>query len=164
MERCVYKTPNIAAQIKNGQFPTLGNSPEIDTTGTAGVRKPFAIGGVSGSLERFPGLTKIRIVQNLAYSPGSHEFTRNRHKKSRKELEVHLQESRRRFREFGAISRPYQIPPCSKPWPIAQGRVFQSPINLMPGWVKFFISISDPATSRSLNRGKRGLFALCSTL
>ena len=31
-----------------------------------------------------------------------------------------LEGFRRRFREFGAISRTYQNPPCSKPWAIAQ--------------------------------------------
>ena len=41
------------------------------------------------------------------------------HKQSRKELEIHLEACRRRFREFGAIlSGSYQSPPCSKPWVI----------------------------------------------
>ena len=48
------------------------------------------------------------------------EFTRNRHKQSRKELEIHFQACRRRFWEFGAISRTYQNPPCSKALAIAQ--------------------------------------------
>ena len=48
------------------------------------------------------------------------EFKPNRHKQSRKEIEIILQVYRRRFREFGAISRTYQNLPCSKPWAIAQ--------------------------------------------
>ena len=44
------------------------------------------------------------------------EFTRNRPKKSRKELQILLQGFWRRFREFGAISRKCQNRPCSKPW------------------------------------------------
>ena len=48
------------------------------------------------------------------------EFTRNRHKQSRKELEIILQGYKRRFREFWAISRTCQNPSCSKQWAIAQ--------------------------------------------
>ena len=40
---------------------------------------------------------------------------------SPKPLEIHFQACRRRFREFGTISRIYQNPPSSKPWAIAQG-------------------------------------------
>ena len=36
------------------------------------------------------------------------------------ELEIHLQGCRSRFKEFGAISRTFQNPTCSKPWAIAQ--------------------------------------------
>ena len=82
------------------------------------------------SLERFPGLTKIRHVRNHGLQPrlfaqkrpisDPREFARNRHKQSRKEFEIHFQACRRRFWEFGAISRTYQNPPCSKPWAIAQ--------------------------------------------
>ena len=49
-----------------------------------------------------------------------YEFIRNRHKQSRKELEIILGDFRKRFREFGAISRTCQNRPCSKPWAIAQ--------------------------------------------
>ena len=48
------------------------------------------------------------------------EFTRNRHKQSRKELEIILGGFWKRFREFGAISRTCQNRLCSKPWAIAQ--------------------------------------------
>ena len=48
------------------------------------------------------------------------EFTKNLYQQSRKQMEIHLQEHRRRFRKFGAISRSYQNPPCSLPWAIAQ--------------------------------------------
>ena len=51
---------------------------------------------------------------------GPWDFTRNPHQQPRKQLEIHLQAYRRRFREFGAISRTYQNPPCSKPWAVAQ--------------------------------------------
>ena len=37
-----------------------------------------------------------------------------------KELEIHLQGCRSRFKDFEAISRTYQNPPFSKPWAIAQ--------------------------------------------
>ena len=52
------------------------------------------------------------------------EFTQNRHEQSRKVLEIHLQACSRLIREFGAISRTYQNPPCSKPWAI--GKAFCS--------------------------------------
>ena len=48
------------------------------------------------------------------------EFTRNRHKQSRKELKIILLWFRKRFREFRAISRTCQNRPSSKPWAIAQ--------------------------------------------
>ena len=119
--------------LKNGQFSTLANSPEINTNNRANSEKQFqkGLGSVSESLERFPGLAKIRHVQNHGLQPrlfaqrrpifDPWKFTRNRHKQSRKQLEMILEGFRRRFREFGAISRTYQNPPCSKPWAIAQG-------------------------------------------
>ena len=57
--------------LKIGQISTIANSPEIDTNGLARSYKSFYKGlrGVSESLERFPGLTKIRHVQNLGCSP-----------------------------------------------------------------------------------------------
>ena len=118
--------------LKNRQFSTLVNSPEIDPKSRARSQKSFykGLGGVSESLERFPELAKIRHVQNHGLQPrlfaqkppifDTCEFTRNRPKKTRKELEILLQGFRRRFREFGAISRTCQNPPCSKPWAIAQ--------------------------------------------
>ena len=117
--------------LKNGQFSTLANSPEINTNNRANSEKQFqkGLGSVSESLERFPGLTKIRHVQNHGLQPRLFaqrrpifdpcEFTRNQHKGSRKQLEMILEGCRMRFREFGAISRTYQNPPCSKPWAIA---------------------------------------------
>ena len=118
--------------LKNGQFSTLANSPEINTNNRANSQKQFqkGLGSVSESLERFPGLSKIRHVQNHGLQPRLFaqrrpifdpcEFTRNQHKGSRKQLEMILEGCRMRFREFGAISRTYQNPPCSKPWAIAQ--------------------------------------------
>ena len=110
--------------LKNGQYPTLANSPEIDTNSPARSSKSISkhVGGDSGSLERFPGLIKIRHVQNHGLQPrlfaqkrpiaDPREFSRNPHKKSRNQLEIHFQACSRRFREFGAISRTYQNPPC----------------------------------------------------
>ena len=118
--------------LKNRQFSTLVNSPEIDPKSRARSQKSFykGLGGVSESLERFPDLDKIRHVQNHGLQPSifaqkslifdTCEFTRMRPKKSRKELEILLQGFRRRFREFGAISRTCQNTPCSKPWAIPQ--------------------------------------------
>ena len=118
--------------LKNRQFSTLVNSPEIDPKSRARSQKSFykGLGSVSENLERFPELAKIRHVQNHGLQPrlfaqkppifDTCEFTRNRPKQSRKELEILLQGFKRRFREFGAISRTCQNPPCSKPWAIAQ--------------------------------------------
>ena len=118
--------------LKNGRFSTRPNSPEIDTNSRASCYKLFqeGLGGVSESLERFKGLAKIRPFQNHGLQPrlfaqkrpifDQTEFTRNRHKQSRKWLEILLGGFRRRFREFGAISRTLQNPPFSKPWAIAQ--------------------------------------------
>ena len=51
--------------LKIGQFSTLATSPQIGITIPARTRKLFwkGFGGVSESLERFPGLAKIRHVQ-----------------------------------------------------------------------------------------------------
>ena len=118
--------------LKIGQFATLANSTEIDTNCRARSQKSFqeGIGGVSDSLERFPGLAKIGHVQNHGLQPrlfaqkrpnfDPFEFIRNRHKQLRKELEIILGGFRRRFREFGVISRTCQNRPCSEPWAIAQ--------------------------------------------
>ena len=59
------------------------------------------------------------------------EFTRNRYKQSRKELEIILEVFSRRLREFGAISRTCQNPPCSKPWAIAQA-FWRKTVNFRP--------------------------------
>ena len=119
--------------LKNGQISTLSNSPEIDTNSRAKSQKSFqnSLGGISESLERFPGLDQIRHIQNHGLQPKlfaqKHsifdplEFSRNRHKQSRKELEIILEGFRRYFREFGVISRTCPNPPYSKPWAIAQG-------------------------------------------
>ena len=118
--------------LKNGQFSTLANCPAIDTNSGASNQKSFqkAIGGVPESFEGFRGLTKIGHFQNHGLQPRLFaqkrrifdpcEFPRNQHKQSRKEVEITLEGFRRRFREFGAISRTYQNRSCSKPWPIAQ--------------------------------------------
>ena len=118
--------------LKNGRFSTLSNSPEIDTNSRAKSQKSFqkGLGGISESLERFPGLAQIRHFQNHGLQPrlfaqnrpnfDPPEFSQNRHKHSRKELEIILEGFRRHFREFGAISRTCPNPPFSKPWAIAQ--------------------------------------------
>ena len=51
--------------LKIGQFSTLANSPQIGITSPASSQKLFwkGFGGVSESLERFPGVAKIRHVQ-----------------------------------------------------------------------------------------------------
>ena len=56
--------------LKIGQFSTLANSPQIDITSPASSQKIFwkGFGVVSESLERFPGLAKIRHVQK--HGPG----------------------------------------------------------------------------------------------
>ena len=88
--------------IKNGQFPTVANSPEIDTNSPASSQKSIqkGLGGFSESLERFPELTKIRHVQNHGLQPRLFpknrqildpcEFTRNLFQPSRNQLEIHL--------------------------------------------------------------------------
>ena len=64
------------------------------------------------------------------------EFTPNRYKWSRKGLKIYLEGFRRRFREFGAISRTYQNPPFSKPWALAQAYCWKSanfrPLRIHP--------------------------------
>ena len=51
--------------LKIGQFSTLANTPQIAIKSPARTRKLFwkGFGVVSESLERFPGLAKIRHVQ-----------------------------------------------------------------------------------------------------
>ena len=129
--------------LKTGQFSTLANSPEIDTKSRERSQKSFqkGLGGVLENLERFPGVTKIGHVQNHGlqhrlfaqnrpiFDPC--EFTRNRHKESRKKLEIILEGFRRRFRVFAAISRTCQNRPCSKPWAIAQA-FCSKPANFRP--------------------------------
>ena len=58
--------------LKIGKFSTLANTPQIAITSPARTRKLFwkGFGVVSESLERFPGLAKIRHVQKHGYSPG----------------------------------------------------------------------------------------------
>ena len=118
--------------LKNGQISTLSNSPEIDTNSRAKSQKSFqnSLGDISESLERFPGLDQIRHIQNHGLQPRVFaqnlpnfdplEFSGNRHRQSRKELEIILEGFWRHFREFGAISRTCPNPPFSKPWAIAQ--------------------------------------------
>ena len=118
--------------LKNGRFSTLANSLQIDTKSRASSQKLFqeCLGGVSESLERFRRLAKIRPFQNHGLLPrlfaqkwpifDPRQFTLDRHKQTRKQLEILLGRFRRRFREFGAISRTSQNSPCSKPWAIAQ--------------------------------------------
>ena len=118
--------------LKNGRFSTLANSLQIDTKSRASSQKLFqeGLGGVSESLERFRRLAKIRPVQNHGLQPrlfaqkrpifDPRQLTLDRHKRSRKKLEMILVGFRRRFRDFGAISTTCQNPPFSKPWAIAQ--------------------------------------------
>ena len=51
--------------LKIGQFSTIATSPQIDITSPERSQKLFwnGFGGVSESLEQFPGLAKIRHVQ-----------------------------------------------------------------------------------------------------
>ena len=118
--------------LRNRQFRTLSNSPEIDTNSPARTKKGICkhVGGLSGSLVRFPGLTKIRHVQNHGLYPrvfaekppisDPFEFASNGHELYPKVLDIHLQACNRLIGDFGAICRTYQNPPCSKPWAIAQ--------------------------------------------
>ena len=126
--------------LKNGRFSTFAHSLQIDTNSRASSQKLFqeGLGGVSESLERFKGLAKIRPFQNHGLQLrlfaqkrpifDQTEFTRNRHKQSRKWFEILLGGFRRRFREFGAISMSCQIPPCSKPWAIPRLFAQKGPI------------------------------------
>ena len=118
--------------LKIGQVRTIANSPEIHSNSPASTQKYIYkhIGVFSGSLERFPTLSKIRHVQKHLLQPrlfaqnrpssDPSEFTRNPFKQSGKHLEIHLQAYRSPFRKFGAISNTCQNPPCSKAWAIAQ--------------------------------------------
>ena len=118
--------------FKNGQISTIANSPEINLNSRARSQKLLwkGIGGVPEILERFRGLTKIGHFQNHGLQPRLFaqkrpifdpcEFSRNRHKQWRKELEIILEGYRRRFGKFGGISRTYQNRSFSKPWAIVQ--------------------------------------------
>ena len=118
--------------LKSGQVRTLANSPEINSNSPASTQKYIYkhLGVFSGSLERFPTLSKIRHVQKHLLQPrlfaqnrpssDPSEFTRNPFKQSRKHIEIHLQAYRSPFRKFGKISNTCQNPPCSKAWAIAQ--------------------------------------------
>ena len=118
--------------LKMGRFRTLANSHGIFTNILKNSWKStFKHGGdVSESLGRFLKVTKIRSLQNDGLQPrlfaknrsisDTCEFSRNLYKQAQKQLEIHLQACRRRFRKFGTISRTYQNPPPSKPWAIAQ--------------------------------------------
>ena len=57
--------------VKIDRFRTLGNSPEISWNNSANTLKAICrhAGGISGSLGRFPALTKIRY-KTMGYSPG----------------------------------------------------------------------------------------------
>ena len=59
------------------------------------------------------------VLCNLRHLPKSAMF-KPMNEQFRKQLEIHLEASMRRFREFGAIAGTYQNPLCSKPWTIAQ--------------------------------------------
>ena len=116
--------------LKIGRFPTPANSNGIFTNKPKNSQKSICkhAGDVSESLGRFLALTKIRRLQNHGLQPrlfvqngsisDTCEFSRNLYKQAQKQSEIHLQGCRRRFREFGTISRTYQNPPSSKPWAI----------------------------------------------
>ena len=118
--------------VKIGRFRTLWNSPEIFTNIVESSWKSICkhVRGDLGSLERIPTLTQIRHFQNHGLQPrlfgqnrpisNPSEFTRNRHQDSRKQLQIHLQAYRKKFREFGTNPNTYPNPPFSKPWAIAQ--------------------------------------------
>ena len=118
--------------VKICRFRTLRNSPEIFTNILERSWKSICkeIGGVSGSLERFPTLTQIRHFQNHGLQPrrfgqnrpisDTSEITRSLNQHCRKQLEIHLQGNRRRFGQFGTIPDTYPNPPCSKPWAMAE--------------------------------------------
>ena len=57
--------------LKNCQFSTLANSPEIDTDSIERNYKSFSkgYGLVSESLEEFRGLAKIRFFKTVGYCP-----------------------------------------------------------------------------------------------
>ena len=118
--------------LKIGEFRTLANSHGIFTNMFKNSSKSTFkhAGDVSESLGRFLALSKIRPLQNHGLQPrlfaqnrsisDTCEFSRNLYKQAQKQLEIHFQVCRGRFREFGTISRTYQNPPSSKPWAIAQ--------------------------------------------
>ena len=96
----------------------------------------------------------------MGYSPGFFaqnrsnfdrcEFTLNRHKQSRKVLEIIFVGFKRRLREFGAISRTCQNRPCSKPWAIAQAFCSKS--------VKFRPLRINPRSTQTVPQGDRNYF------
>ena len=118
--------------LKIGQISTLANSSEIDTNSCARSQKSFqeGLGGVSESLERFPGLAKIGHVQNHGLQPRLFaqkrpnfdpcEFIRNRHKQSRKELEIILRRVQEAFQRVWSDFQDLQKSAMFKPWAIAQ--------------------------------------------
>ena len=117
--------------LKIGRFRTLANSHRIFANMLKNSLKyTFKDDGdVSESLGRFLKLTKTRRLQNHGLQPrlfaqnrsisDTCEFSRNLYKQAQKQLEIHLQACRRRFRVYGPISQTYQNPPSSKPWAIA---------------------------------------------
>ena len=138
---------------KSANFGPLRIRPKSTRTIPQAVRNPFAsIGDLSGSLERFLALTKIRHVQNHGLNLqalmaqafcsrlanfgtllNSHQlFTKNL-ACSWNSICKHVGDV---FREFGMISGTYQNPPSSIPWattrPFAQNRPISDPWKLCP--------------------------------
>ena len=154
--------------LKNGQFPTIASSPQIDTNSPARSQKSIqkALGGFSESLQRFPELTKIRHIEKHGLQPrvfaqkrpisDPQELTPNRHKQSRKKLEIHLEGFRRRFREFGAISRTYQNPPCSKESAIDHG-ICSKTANFRPSRIHPKSKNLPARSQKSIQRGFGGV-------
>ena len=65
-------------------------------------------------------------------------------------FEIHFQACRRRFWEFGAISRTYQNPPCWKPWAIAQAFCSKT-ANIRPSRIH-------PKSTQTVAQGVRNPF------
>ena len=118
--------------LKNGRFRTLANSPEIDTNSPLqeleihlqGSRSRFKEFGAISRTYQNPPCSKLWVLAQDSSSKTVDFGPLRIHRKSTQtvpqELKIHLQGCRSRFKEFGAISRTYQNPPCSKPWAIAQ--------------------------------------------
>ena len=73
-------------------------------------------GAISRTYQNRPFSKPWAIAQGFAQKRPNFdpcEFTRNRHRQSRNDLEIILEWFRRYFREFGAIFRTYQKRPCS---------------------------------------------------